>query len=58
MASGPPLAPNKQQRKICYVARDEYFKCLDKNDEDIYKCTDSLAKFEEKCPKQWVSYFH
>lgn len=50
-------APSKQERKQCHMARDLYFKCLDDNNDDIYKCTESLAKFEEKCPKTWIKHF-
>lgn len=52
--SGPP---NKEQRRICYNARDEYFLCLDVNDDDIYKCLDLRKVVEQKCPKQWVCSF-
>jgi len=48
-------APNKEKRRVCYNARDEYFLCLEANDEDIYRCLPLRKIVEEKCPKQWVS---
>lgn len=51
-------APNKEMRRICHNARDEYFLCLEANDSDVYKCLDLRKVVEEKCPKQWVSGYH
>jgi cytochrome c oxidase assembly factor 6 len=50
--SDPPL---KKQREKCYTARDAHFKCLDDNDQDLYKCKATLEKYEADCPKIWVS---
>lgn len=50
-------APNKEARKKCYTARDAHFKCLDDNDNDLYRCAQTYSKLEEMCPKQWVKHF-
>ncbi|KAH3846072.1 hypothetical protein DPMN_088366 [Dreissena polymorpha] len=49
--------PSKQEREICYQARNIYFKCLDANDDDPYKCVKQRDLCEMRCPKKWVKYF-
>ncbi|XP_045173431.2 cytochrome c oxidase assembly factor 6 homolog [Mercenaria mercenaria] len=49
--------PTKQERQKCYLARDAHFKCLEEHNDDIYKCTITLAEFEKNCPKMWVKHF-
>lgn len=52
-----PRALNAEDRKVCWNARDEYFECLDKNNEDSTMCSELKTKYEEQCPKRWVKYF-
>ncbi|XP_078001302.1 cytochrome c oxidase assembly factor 6 homolog isoform X2 [Glandiceps talaboti] len=56
MSSAPPL--NAEGRQKCWNSRDEYFTCLDKNNEDKSQCTDLFKLFENNCPNTWVKYFH
>ncbi|KAJ7342263.1 hypothetical protein JRQ81_009976 [Phrynocephalus forsythii] len=51
-------APSMNERKVCWNARDEYWKCLDENSEDITKCEKYKGTFENACPQQWVKYFN
>ncbi|KAJ9088140.1 Cytochrome c oxidase assembly factor 6 [Entomophthora muscae] len=58
MASSPPT---KSQRKFCWEARDNYFKCIDANkcvsieDDKSENCAQLKKVFMEKCPASWVS---
>ena len=49
--------PNRSERQKCWTARDAYFNCLQLNNEDKDKCSESMSKFDEDCPKRWVKYF-
>ncbi|XP_028579884.1 cytochrome c oxidase assembly factor 6 homolog isoform X1 [Podarcis muralis] len=50
-------APSMKERKACWGARDEYWKCLDDNMEEASKCEKLRCSFENVCPQQWVKYF-
>ncbi|XP_034620980.1 cytochrome c oxidase assembly factor 6 homolog [Trachemys scripta elegans] len=50
-------APSMEERKACWGARDEYWKCLDENMEDASSCQKLRCSFESRCPQQWVKYF-
>uniref|UniRef100_A0A8C3F5L6 Cytochrome c oxidase assembly factor 6 homolog n=2 Tax=Chrysemys picta bellii TaxID=8478 RepID=A0A8C3F5L6_CHRPI len=50
-------APSMEERKACWGARDEYWKCLDENMEDAFRCQKLRCSFESRCPQQWVKYF-
>uniref|UniRef100_A0A8D0E964 Cytochrome c oxidase assembly factor 6 homolog n=1 Tax=Salvator merianae TaxID=96440 RepID=A0A8D0E964_SALMN len=50
-------APSMKERKACWEARDEYWKCLEENMEDTSKCEKIRSAFENLCPQQWVKYF-
>ncbi|XP_071080542.1 cytochrome c oxidase assembly factor 6 homolog [Haliotis cracherodii] len=50
-------APNQEARKLCWAARDEYWTCLEKSNEDVSKCQKSRKLFEEGCTRTWVKYF-
>ncbi|KAM9846036.1 cytochrome c oxidase assembly factor 6 homolog [Aulostomus maculatus] len=50
-------APNSEQRKACWDARDHLWKCLDDNNDQAASCQSSLTEFKAKCPAQWVKYF-
>ncbi|KAF4334697.1 cytochrome c subunit vib [Fusarium beomiforme] len=58
--------PNRQERKICWAARDAYFNCLDAHnivdatkDPSVTKkaCPVETADFERDCAAAWVKYF-
>ncbi|KAL7882987.1 hypothetical protein SRHO_G00006450 [Serrasalmus rhombeus] len=51
-------APNSQERRACWSARDEYWKCLDCNQNDVTTCEKYKKEFEMNCPAQWVTYFN
>lgn len=50
-------APNTEERKVCWDARDAHFKCLQENNEDVESCKQTFEKFNQRCPKRWVKYF-
>lgn len=54
--------PDKQQRKICWDARDKYWECLDSNSikestERSKACVEFRRIFEKSCPPKWVTHF-
>ena len=58
------VAPTRSERQKCWVARDAYFACLDKNNIiDALKdekaaakaCKAESTEFEKDCAAQWVS---
>lgn len=50
-------APNSSERKACWGARDELWKCLDDNSDRGAACEKYQKEFEANCPNQWVKYF-
>ncbi|KAM9407427.1 cytochrome c oxidase assembly factor 6 homolog isoform 2-T2 [Salvelinus alpinus] len=50
-------APNSNQRKACWGARDELWKCLDDNQDNASSCEKFQKEFEASCPAQWVKHF-
>ncbi|AOA60791.1 Cytochrome c oxidase assembly factor 6 [Komagataella phaffii CBS 7435] len=61
-------APTRSQRKLCWDARDEFFRCLDNI--DVINSLDGRNKktvttecgteekfFEQNCAVSWVKYF-
>ncbi|KAG7495685.1 hypothetical protein JOB18_003768 [Solea senegalensis] len=50
-------APNSAERKACWDARDQLWKCLDYNGDKVSACQKYQSEFEGKCPAQWVKYF-
>ena len=56
-------APTKSEREKCWTAKDNYWNCIDKYEEDlgtekaIAKCVDLRKPFEEMCSKTWVKHF-
>ena len=56
----PSETLNKEERKICWNARDLYIGCMSsyKTQEEIdSKCADRLKQFNEACPPYWVKHF-
>ncbi|KAI0381374.1 cytochrome oxidase c subunit VIb-domain-containing protein [Hypomontagnella monticulosa] len=61
-------APDRTERKQCWDARDNFYKCLDKNDvvdslngdgKKIAEkqCAQESKAFEQNCASAWVTYF-
>ncbi|KAH9905766.1 oxidoreductase-like protein [Xylariomycetidae sp. FL2044] len=61
-------APDRTERKQCWNARDNFYKCLDNNDvidslngEGKKKadklCAQENKAFEDNCATAWVTYF-
>ncbi|EGO55671.1 hypothetical protein NEUTE1DRAFT_67507 [Neurospora tetrasperma FGSC 2508] len=60
------VAPTRSERQKCWMARDGYFACLDRNNiMDALKdekaaakaCKAESVEFEKDCAAQWVTYF-
>ncbi|KAL4660311.1 hypothetical protein GN956_G431 [Arapaima gigas] len=51
-------APSSAQRKACWGARDQFWKCLDDSSDDVDLCDKFRKVFEANCPSQWVKYFN
>lgn len=53
--------PNKEERLLCWNARDKYWDCLNKNgQEDAVKdgpCAEFRKLYESSCSSQWVKHF-
>lgn len=60
--------PNRNERQVCWTARDAFFACLDEhNIVDATKdpgaaaarksCAEAAAAFEQDCSAAWVKYF-
>ncbi|XP_026477277.1 cytochrome c oxidase assembly factor 6 homolog [Ctenocephalides felis] len=56
--------PNKEDRKKCWDSRDQYWECLDTNEnkskqntEEVQACKAFRKLFESNCPAQWVTHF-
>ena len=47
-------SPFKEDREKCWSHRDNYWSCLDKNNEVAEKCLEMRKEFEKHCSKQWV----
>lgn len=60
------MFPSKEQRSVCWDARDKYWQCLDKNAPE-HQSTSGVAEpaaciqlrklFLSSCPGQWVKHF-
>ena len=52
--------PKAEERKKCWDSKDEYWNCMDKNNNDNSKCKIERAEYENNCIKQWVctKYLH
>ncbi|KAL7619573.1 hypothetical protein AAE478_010114 [Parahypoxylon ruwenzoriense] len=61
-------APDRTERKQCWDARDNFYRCLDKHDvidslngdgKKIAEkqCASEHRAFEENCASAWVTYF-
>ncbi|XP_008314299.1 cytochrome c oxidase assembly factor 6 homolog [Cynoglossus semilaevis] len=50
-------APSSAERKACWEARDQLWKCLDDSRDRASSCQHLQSVFEAKCPAQWVKYF-
>lgn len=48
---------DKNYREHCWKTRDDYWKCLDKNQEEKEKCLKLREIFQSHCPPMWVTHF-
>jgi len=49
----------KEERKLCWGAKDEFWACMDKvnGDAQAPECKDFRSKYEALCPQSWVVHF-
>jgi len=48
----------KAERKACWDAKDDFWKCMDKGGEDPSSaCRQARDMYEKLCPQSWVSHF-
>ena len=45
---------NKGDRQKCWNARDDYWACMNKNNEDAEKCQELRNLYTGFCPQTWV----
>ena len=45
---------NKNDRQKCWTARDNYWNCMTKNNEEAEKCQELRNLFTGLCPPTWV----
>ena len=48
--------PNKEERAICWAAKDKYWNCLDKCEGKTDLCAALRKVYTESCSKTWVSF--
>lgn len=48
---------NKEERTICWTARDKYWDCLDSHEGNPDLCLETRKLYEKTCPGQWVKHF-
>ncbi|KAL5463239.1 hypothetical protein EMCRGX_G032119 [Ephydatia muelleri] len=51
------VAPDSSQRKICYGARDAFYKCMAASGDDELKCAMQKQEYHSKCLSSWVRHF-
>ncbi|MCJ1254137.1 hypothetical protein MMC24_001951 [Lignoscripta atroalba] len=65
-ADGAFEAPNRQSRRACWTARDDFFACLERNNiidsiressKADEKCREEGQTLERECVSSWVTYF-
>lgn len=53
--------PTREERSLCWGARDKYWECLDKNGvkdaETKGPCAEFRKIYEKSCSAQWVKHF-
>ncbi|XP_044255806.1 cytochrome c oxidase assembly factor 6 homolog [Tribolium madens] len=54
--------PTKEDRNLCWSARDRYWECLNKNGiidskDDRGPCLEFRKLYEKSCSAQWVKHF-
>ncbi|KAH7106637.1 cytochrome oxidase c subunit VIb-domain-containing protein [Auriculariales sp. MPI-PUGE-AT-0066] len=64
-AQQKPEIPRREQRNMCYEAKDAYYACLDAagvltpgTETDKSGCAELKRLYEERCQKSWVQYFN
>jgi len=48
---------SKEKRAKCWLARDQYFACLDANEGSAEACTALQEGFSSSCAQTWVKHF-
>jgi len=51
-------APSRNERDMCWSSRDNFYSCLENNNEDESKCLSEKSLYGSCCPKEWVRYFN
>lgn len=49
--------PTKEERKKCWGARDQYWDCLDQNENKDGACKEFRKVYENSCAAQWIKHF-
>ncbi|CAH0560186.1 unnamed protein product [Brassicogethes aeneus] len=49
--------PTKEERSVCWGARDKYWECLDTNPKKENICEEFKKVYEKSCSAQWVKHF-
>ncbi|CED82650.1 Cytochrome c oxidase, subunit VIb/COX12 [Phaffia rhodozyma] len=62
-SSETPSFPNREARKLCWAARDEYYSCLDSKGavapgSEGKACGKEKDAFEGSCVRSWIDYFN
>ena len=47
---------SKEARQKCWDARDFYWRCLDRNNDDASQCENERKPYERDCSKVWVGF--
>jgi cytochrome c oxidase assembly factor 6 len=47
----------KAEREVCWKARDEFWKCMTANNEQMDSCKITRKAFQVQCPATWVAHF-
>ena len=47
----------KAEREACWKAKDAFWVCMRRNDEQADRCTETRRGFEQLCPATWVTHF-
>ena len=49
-------APNVGQRQMCYVARDAFYECKAKHNEEEAPCEELKRAYHSSCLTSWVGW--
>ena len=57
MSSSSVDMTKKEDRELCWLSRDIYWKCLDEKSNSPKDCEEQRAKFVSNCSKTWVNIY-